>query len=637
MNKILFKKIRNKALLLTVAAASILGGCKKYLDQAPITSVTSDLIFSNMTTTYQSLIAVYAQLAGDQGYGKVLSLYYPLDTDEIVGPASSTTDDRRWIAHYTLTPTNAELEKPFDQLFRGIEYANICIDQIPKMDLYNSGTDQQKKQLRRMVGEALTLRAQFYFEAIKNWGDLPAHFAPAATQAVENPFPSKTGRDTLYNHILDDLKTAEDLVPWKNEITAIGDPIDERITKGAVKGVRARIALFRGGYSLRIVAPSPALGVMQRPADYLTYYQIARDECNDIITNGQHGLNPNFKSLWKDIICSHAVTDPQGELMFQVTAGALSSTGQFVSTSNSKIGFYNGPTLNGLGTKGALIMPNYFYLFDSTDLRRDVTIAPYAVTVDGSGNLIKAGQNLSSPSVYDGKYRRDWITNPVPSYSDGTGYFGLEWQLLRYSDVLLMFAEAENEINNGPTTAAYEKLNMVRRRGYGKAITTANAQVDLPGGLNKTDFFKAIVRERALELGGEGIRKYDLIRWNLINTAFNENRTCLASMAASTGLTAYSYMANPPSYTMGVALPTSMYFKNNSVADDVTLWSNSLYKAAPSSTPTGTTKVSWLGSTITTAVIPRFASGFTPGKSELLPFPQSRVDANFNLKQNPGY
>ena len=80
---------------------------------------------------------------------------------------------------------------------------------------------------------------------------MPAHFQPAYTLAVGNPFPKRVDRDTLYNHLLADLKTAEDLVPWRNEVTSIGDQLDERITKGTVKGLRARIALYRGGYSLR--------------------------------------------------------------------------------------------------------------------------------------------------------------------------------------------------------------------------------------------------------------------------------------------------------------------------------------------------------------------------------------------------
>ncbi|MFX8644992.1 RagB/SusD family nutrient uptake outer membrane protein, partial [Acinetobacter baumannii] len=87
----------------------------------------------------------------------------------------------------------------------------------------------------------------------------------------------------------------------------------------------------------------------------------------------------------------------------------------------------------------------YFYAFNQNDLRRDVTCAPYNVAADGA---TKIGQAVSA--ICDGKYRRDWISNPIVSPADAVQYFSLKWQLIRYSDVLLMFAEAENEIN-GPT------------------------------------------------------------------------------------------------------------------------------------------------------------------------------------------
>ena len=443
---------------------------------------------------------MYSRLVGDAGYGIRLSLYYPVDNDEKQGPTGNPDNDRRDIARYAAVPTNAQLLNPFNQIFQGIEYANICIDNIPTMAGY-----ADNKQLQRMQGEALTLRAQFYFEAIRNWGDLPAHFRPAYAISGENQFPSKTNLDSLYDHLLADLKDAENLVPWRNDIAGIGDPTDERITKGAVKGLRARIALFRGGYALR------QTGGMQRGSNYQQYYQIARDECNDIITSGQHSLNPSYKSLWKDQVCAHAVADPNGELMFQ--ASAIGRTG----AEDTKLGYYDGPRVNNLGNSSVNPLPSYLYLFDSIDQRRDVTLALYFTNTNGT----RVGQAITN--MNDGKYRRDWITNPTISPTDAVQYFGLKWQILRYSDVVLMFAEAENEIT-GPTAAAYNAINMVRRRGYGKPITTPDATVDLTGGLTKADFFKAIVRERALDSAGEGIRKYDLIRWNLLGTAIAKQR-----------------------------------------------------------------------------------------------------------------
>ncbi len=592
-----------------MAMLMVITGCKKFLDQQPITDVSAEVAFSDVPSAYKALAGAYSRLVGDAGFGIRLSLYYTVDTDEMQGPTGAVDNDRRDIARYSATSGNAQITNPFNQLFTGIEFSNICIANIPKMDKYNNGSEQEKKQLRRMYGEALTLRAQYYFQAIVNWGDLPANFRPASELASSNPFPVRTNRDTIYNQLLVDLKLASELVPWRTELAAIGDPLDERITKGTVKALRAKIALFRGGYALR------SDGTMKRNADYLTYYQIAKDECNEIMSSNQHALNPSFKSLWKDQVNAHAVADPQGELMFQ--ASGIGG----VAAADTKLAYYNGPTVNNLGNKSINVLPTYFYAFDSTDLRRDVTCAVYNVAVDG---VTKVGQAITA--ICDGKYRRDWITNPSYAPTNAIQYFGLKWQIIRYSDVLLMYAEAENEIN-GPTATAYTAVNQVRRRGYGKAIGTADATVDLPTGLSKTTFFDAIVKERSLELGGEGVRKFDLIRWNLLAKKITDTKAALLAMST----------LSAPYNT----LPVSMYYRTTSVSDDNSfsggLWVNSFYKTAPTSTPAGTTRVTWLSAAINTTALSRYATGFTTGKSELLPLPQPARDANINLTQNPGY
>lgn len=602
------KKFSVYSFLIVLTACTLLS-CKKFLDKQPITEKGPDFVFSSSETVFHAIAGVYAQLTGDQGYGKVLSLYFPVDNDETQGPSGAADNARRDISRYTLTPGNAEIQRPFDQCFRGIEYANICIANIPKMDAYNNGSDMEKGKLKRMHGEALTLRAQFYFEAIKNWGDLPAHFQPASSQALDDPFPSRVDRDSLYNVLLEDLKKAEDLVPWVTELSTIGDAPDERITKGTVKALRARIALFRGGYSLK--PDGPFTGSMKRNADYATYYQIAKEECEEIIASGAHNLNSSYKDLWKNKVCARVSADPDHELMFQASGIGTSAV------ADTKLGYYNGPTVNSFGNKSINILPTYFYAFDSMDLRRDVTCAPYTVGADG---VTKTG--VGATAIVDGKYRRDWIT-PAVLPTDAVQYFSLKWQLIRYSDVLLMFAEAENELN-GPTAAAYEAVNKVRRRGFGKPVTSVS-EFDLPAGLNKATFFDAIVKERSFELGAEGIRKYDLIRWNLLAAKLDATKASLADMATRTGV-----WSN---------IPSSMYYKTGTTADDGSMWSNSLYNPAPSTSnaPPNSTRISWVGSSISTTILGRYASGFTPNKSELLPIPQQVRSVNTNITQNPGY
>jgi hypothetical protein len=332
--------------------------------------------------------------------------------------------------------------------------------------------------------------------------------------------------------------------------------------------------------------------------------------------------------------------------MFQV--GSIGG----VSAADSRLGFYDGPRLNAgtLGNSAINVLPHYLYLFDSLDTRRDVTIAPYWLAADGiTKTTTNASPTNTSTSILvnlnPGKFRRDWNTTVAPTY---TGQFlGTKWQILRYSDVLLMFAEAENEIN-GPTAAAYNVVNMVRRRGFGRPLTTPDARVDLPAGLSKAEFFKAIVRERSLELGGEGTRKYDLLRWNLVATALAESKLNLAKLATATTTVnvfvrdlVYSYQLGPPTYPADntYALPLFVFFKTGTTSDDFAgIFSNSLYRPTPAATPAGHTRVTWLSPTIKTSMLDnRFAVGFTPGKSELLPIPNTARNANPNLTQNPGY
>jgi hypothetical protein len=639
------KKYLNRLAALLLASLIITAeSCEKFLDQQPITSVGPDVVFNSVDNARSALVGVYAQLTGDNTYGLRVSLYFPIGTDEMQGPTGAADNSRRDFPLYATTAGNTNMFAPYTQLFKGIQYANLCIANIPAMELYTSGSDQEKKQLQRMHGEALTLRAQFYYEAIRNWGDLPAHFEPAEVLAVKDPFPTRTDRDVLYEHLLNDLKDAEELVPWRNEVSAIGDVADERITKGTVKALRARIALARGGYSLR------QDGTIKRGSNYQTYYQIAKDETNSIIGSNQHSLNVSYKDLWKNQVGGKVANDPNGELMFQATGIGRTAT------ADTKMGYYNGPSVVNLATQaaatgnsGVIVLPTYFYLFDSLDSRRDVTCAAYSDTLTPAPDAAFYKRGVTITGIFDGKYRRSWINPPLPAGTYLNNYSSTKWQIIRYSDVLLMFAEAENELS-GPTAAAFNAINMVRRRGYNKPINAADPSVDLIG-LSKDDFFKALVRERSLELGGEGVRKFDLIRWNMLAAAINEAKANLTKMGAATAMVPPSYMAPPPSYVfVPASLPNALYFKVRTTSDDLNinggLIANSLYKAAPTATPAGTVKMAWVTNAIsvgtgTAVTLNHFANNFVTLKSELLPIPQDAITAygsfSANMPQNPGY
>jgi starch-binding outer membrane protein, SusD/RagB family len=582
--------------------------CRDFMDVQPVSEYGVSQVFADVSNATAGLIGVYDELMGDNGYGIRISQYYPLDSDEMM--CSGNLDNgRRGIARYQLLLSNAEIRNPFLQLYRGVEKANLCIDQIPQMKQYTSGTAAEQKDLKRLHGEALVLRAQFYLELMRNWGDVPAPMEPSYKQ--KDLFLPQVNRDETYDKLLADLKLAIDLLPWRTEVTVK----NERITKGAAKALRARMALHRGGFSLRNDSKT-----MVRRADYLTYYKIARDECADMIADRkQHTLVPVFEDIWKKYVCAFT-PDPQGEVIFEAGAGGGNAN------SDSRMGNYNGVSSNnasryGAGSGAVQPLPNYFFAFDTLDTRRDITIAPFSI---GATNL-KVPRRLGE--MCDNKYSRTWRVPLLPGTVLNVGY---NWVFIRFSDVLLMFAEAENELN-GPTPAAIAAYEEVRKRAY-----TGNVSKIGTTPTTKADFFDAVANERWLEFGGEGIRKYDLIRWNMLSSKIAEARQVIQDIRDAKG--------------KFVNVPLTLYWRNN--GEEIEYFTSVLTATkhplnTPIQTPnptTGWTKLDWrqhlINGTSADAkpLFQAFASFFTPNKSELFPFDQATMDAyQGKLTQNPNY
>jgi len=608
------KFLKSALMVIAIGALSITTSCKKYLDvESPSTS-TPEVVFESTTYTNSALIGVYNRLCGDNGYGSRISTLFGLTADDFKTSGSYSSSDRRGISMYGASPDNTDLINPFLQLYAGVERANICIKYIPASKLYNNGSAADQSLMKRYYGEALALRAQFFYELIRNWGDVPASFVPAAD--AETLYGANVDRNKTYDQIIADLKIAEDLVPWRASLTEYGS---FRFTKGAIKGLRARIALARGGYALKG-------NQMTRSSDYLTYYKIAYDECLDIMNNrAQHTLNPVYENVFKTLHGTRS--DDAHELMMEVAAyGSNAST-------DSKLGYYNGIRFNsastfGSGGGGMNAIPTYFYEFDAVkDCRRDVTLGVFEITAT-SKKIINTLANMT-----DGKFRKSWTAFNGASASQN---FAINWPILRFSDILLMYAEADNEINGAPSAAAISALQEVQKRAY------AGFETQIPTTpTDKSGFFLSLVKERLLEFGGEGIRKYDLIRWNLLGSKFDETRTKLRALIAGTG--AY---AGVPDY---IYAKEGNYLLGTSVNEVATL---DLYGGTPnnvfvspglgtSTAPTGYTTKNWRKAVTEENSITSTSTGlayyFEANKKELFPYPKTALIENPGMTQNFGY
>ena len=574
------------------------------LDTPSESDYSSDNLFQTISQAKMTTYGIYYTFTNDI-YSRTINTHLSCDVDEVQTSGGLATSDRNIAARYNTIPTNAELTKVWDRLYAGVERANVNIDRIPKMDLWVNGTDAEKNELKRFLGEAYTLRAYFMHDLIKMFGDVPFKTTPSVSG--ENFFVDRVSRDTIYAQIINDLQKAVDLVPWRKEV-----PPQARFTKGAVKGMLARIALHAAGYSLRWDAGGGNLGMRTNSdaAKVREYYQIARDQTWDIINDpGQnHILNPDYLDIWKTL-CAQKFDTQYGESMFEI--GFWNPTGE--QAGNGYIGNKVGVPVNsavistfGAGGSEIRVLPAYMASFDSLDVRRDVTCADFEIDALGM-RVVRDKAWEYNP----GKWRTWWST-----YKSTSSYTGIDHILLRYADVLLMFAEADSWLSNAPTPDAIDALKQVRKRAFAGNEALIDAETypsDLAG------FMEVIMQERSWELGTEGVRKWDLIRWNKLGEALVAARAAFESFRTDPANLKYVYylpQTNPET-------PNPKVFGTASAVPEPYLSQG--YKSR-----------SFING-LTSAICGFPGIGFEQNKDELFPIPTSAIQANPALTQHPSY
>ncbi len=579
--------------------------CEDFLDTTSKSDYSSSNLYQTISQAKMTTYGIYYTFTNDI-YTRTINTHLSCDNDEVQTSGGLATSDRNIAARYNTVPTNAELTKVWDRLYMGVERANVNIDRIPKMDLYKNGTDAEKNELKRFLGESYTLRAYFMHDLIKMFGDVP--FKTTPSESGENFFVDRVSRDTIYAQIIKDLLLAVDLVPWRHDVAP-----QARFTKGAVKGMLARIALHAAGYSLRWDLGSKNNIGMRTNSDAAKvreYYQIARDQTWDIINDpGQnHKLNPVYIDIWKTL-CGQKFDTQYGESMFEI--GFWNPTGEQAGNGyiGNKVGVpVNSAVIAAFGAGGSEIrtLPTYMASFNSLDVRRNVTCADFEIDA--------LGMRIVRDKVWEytqGKWRTWWETTKSTS-----SYSGIDHILLRYADVLLMFAEADSWLNNGPTADAVAALIQVRKRAFKGNEALIDAETypnDLAG------FMGVIMQERAWELGTEGIRKWDLIRWNKLGEVLTATRAAFESFRTNPANAKYVYylpQSNPETENPKV-------FGSSSTVPEPYLSQG--YKSK--------SYINGLTSAITSYV----GIGFEPNKDELFPIPTTAIQANPALTQHPSY
>lgn len=552
-----FSKISK--LLVFIAIVFVFASCEDYLETKSNSKFTEESVFDNLDFATKQIYGIYENLTYGDLYDYNL-LFFKCDND-IECSMSPNNGGAISLAHYAGDGGSSGIKQTWIKFYQTIERANIAIDILPKSKLW---TGEYAESARRLYGEALTLRALCYYELVSLWGDVP--FVTKSAQAGDNFYLPKTDRDEIYEFLINDLLEAQGYVPWMSDTKTA-----ERVNKGFIKGLRARMALAYAGYSLRNKTFET-----KRGRHWEEYYKIANQETKELMESGKHRLNPNYEQIFKNV---HAyMQDLQyGEILYEIAFGRLQS-GRIAQTLGMQ--FSANPADPKYGRAAGEISTNlhYFYTFDRTDKRRNTNVELYSyfnTTYLGKQYPLSGNGTAFRPC----KWRKNWITPSMGGDLKTVQFTGVNWPIMRYTDVVLMFAESENQIN-GPTTAAKDALISVRKRAFAEAAWQSKVvhYVDSVS-QSKESFFNAIVDERAWEFGGEMIRKYDLVRWNLLGDRLDRMRTIVDNIVNH---------PNDPPYNF---VPTYIYWKYKDDNETIEIL-NPDYRL--NTTVTGYTKSAWI-------------------------------------------
>jgi starch-binding outer membrane protein, SusD/RagB family len=503
------KKIFHLFIILSLVTV-VMSGCEDFLDAPSKSALDESVVFSNPTLAEGAIAGIIQSFAETNSYRGRYILFYGINTDcEVRNALRNTQEDQARLVNYNTNVANSQMNtenNAWAMFYQGIERANIAI-----RGLRTYGNVENNRQMAQILGEVLTLRAVVYHDLIKGWGDVPARFEPVNAETIYLP---RTDRDVIFKQILADLEEAATLVAWPNE-TAVTSS-SGRINKAFVKGLRARVALAAGGYGQRADAIRRSNDPDLAPEKM---HEIARKETMDIIQSG-HARLLGFEEVFRthhreqyiagqEVLWEIPLSEGRGRVIFDL--GVRHTNADKYTAQNR--GGTNGPN------------PIMFYEYDIEDVRRDVSCVPYEWT-DGIQVPTNNGRWMF------GKYRYEWLFEEAGRRVTSTNDDGLNWIVMRYSDVLLMAAEAINELEGPAAAAPY--LRQVRER----AFPGNSAKVDefmAQATASKETFFNAIVDERALEFTGEMLRKADLIRWNLLSVKLNEAKEKLQMLEARMG------------------------------------------------------------------------------------------------------
>ena len=485
------KKLFNKILVILVLSIAI-ASCSTFLEENPESAISKDNFFNNENDLELGVIGLYDVLNNDALYGFNLGLLAELGTDTYTTHSPSIQFEP--IDNYTHTDVNSLFESVYSASYLGIARANFYIKGIKDVSSLSETIENA------YLAEAYTIRALMYFNLVRLWGNVPLETEPAENLSK---IYTRASKEDVYNQIVKDLLFAKEYLPITQSLTG-------RATKGSAHGLLTKVYLTMAGAPLN---------------KGLTHYNLALTEAKEFIQLSDAGTYPyRLLSSYKNVF--REINENNTEIVFDAQAIAGPQEG----SRWGKWGGIPGPSndIDNAGFGTPKVMVSFYDSYAEEDIirkRRNATDSVF--NTNGTIRTIP----LNNRQLYTiSKFRPE--SNSFEINGEYVGFqTPLNIPILRFDDVLLMAAEAENEVN-GPTALAYQYLNRVRSR---VGITSYNGSnfnnlypvwqaADAGIDLNdpKDAFREAIFWERGWELCYEAHRRFDLLRWDrLIPTVKN--------------------------------------------------------------------------------------------------------------------
>jgi hypothetical protein len=491
-------KNKIKYLYLVILAAGFVA-CSDLLEEVPVSQPSAENSFKTEANAIAAIVGVYSSLHLEGVYGKSQSLF---TTDENNAGSKVPLSG---LNLFTFTADNIEVILPiWRDHYNGINRANLAISKIPSINM-----DVAKRNT--LVAEAKFIKALLYFNLIRYYGDVP--YKDSETTSLNNLNIPRTPVATIYENMIRDL---EYCVVNLNVKTA---GLAGHATQDAAKTLLASIYLTRGSMAKR-----------DNTGNGIADFTLAARYSKEVMDSNRYRLCNYFPDAF---IVQNKNND---EIVFDVQfkspgLGVGSTIGLNMGIPSTASGIDN---LSAGGSQGSIRANPYhqFYYEVADSIRMKWTNARILINA-ATGGYTTVSAISTNPPVSAAKFRRYPVRSP--GFVLQTSDYDVNWPIFRYAEVVLIYAEASNEIN-GPNQLAINALNSLRSRARNTNIGGVHRDI-LPRSLtlqrsiglvdltltntlvsNQEAFRNYIILERSRELSAEGKRWFDLVRWGILKT-----------------------------------------------------------------------------------------------------------------------